>query len=139
MSTVIWKSDRDPENMRAGSTRRTIIETFTWQMRVQPHTWSPPTDLFETDSAYVVRIEVAGMRQQDFEVVLQDGYIIVRGVRADAPERRAFHQMEIRFGEFNTAVAIPGPVEVDKIEAEYEDGFLVIILPKAKPSQIHIT
>ncbi len=139
MTTVVWKSSKEPEHPRSSSKKRTVIETFSWQVRMQSHAWSPPTDLFETESAYVVRIEVAGMRHQDFEVTLHDGYVVVRGVRADAPERRAFHQMEIRFGEFNTAVAIPGPVNVDETVADYEDGFLVVILPKAAPNIINIS
>ncbi len=139
MTTVVWKSNKDPENSHSGNKKRTVIETFSWQMRTQSHAWSPPTDLIETATAYVVRIEVAGMRQQDFEVTFQDGYVVVRGIRVDSPERRAFHQMEIRFGEFSTAVSIPGPVNVDKIEADYEDGFLVIVLPKAASNLINIS
>ena len=46
--------------------------------------------------------------------------------------------MEIRFGEFSTAVELPPGVDVSKAEADYEDGFLNVILPKVKPTNINI-
>ncbi|MDX9992568.1 MAG: Hsp20/alpha crystallin family protein [Anaerolineales bacterium] len=110
--------------------RRMLVETIGWQMRVQHHVWGPPTDLFETESAYIVRVEVAGMREQDFSVVLENNYLSISGNRSEPHEHRAYHQMEVRFGEFQTVVALPGPVEIADSRAEYEDGFLTISLPK---------
>ena len=110
--------------------RRMVVDAIGWQVRLQRHLWSPPTDFYETELAYVVRVEVAGMRSQDFTVTLENNFLIVRGTRTDTPERRAYQQMEIRFGEFSTAVALPGPVLDDEAVAEYEDGFLTVILPK---------
>jgi HSP20 family protein len=119
--------------------RRMVLETLGWQVRMQAHIWSPPTDLFENEQNYVIRVEVAGMRQQDFSVVLDNNLLTISGSRPDTPERRAYHQMEVRFGEFSTTVAIPGPVNVETSTAEYEDGFLVVSLPKAGPIKINIT
>jgi HSP20 family protein len=116
--------------------RRMLVETIGWQVRVQHHVWSPPTDLFETQSDYVVRVEVAGMREQDFSVTLEHNYLTISGNRVEPHERRAYHQMEVRFGEFSTVVALPGPVDIKVSRAEYEDGFLTVILPKANPNQI---
>ncbi|PWH12426.1 MAG: hypothetical protein DDG60_13290 [Anaerolineae bacterium] len=118
--------------------RKMILETLGWQVRMQPHIWSPPTDLFENEQNYIVRVEIAGMRHQDFNVVLENNLLTISGSRLDPPERRAYHQMEVRFGEFSTTVAIPGPVNIEKSTAEYQDGFLTVILPKASPSKIHI-
>jgi HSP20 family protein len=111
--------------------RRMLVETIGWQMRLQHHIWSPPTDLFETQSAYIVRVEIAGMREQDFSVVLDNNYLTISGNRAETQQRRAYHQMEVRFGEFSTVVTLPGPVELASSHAEYEDGFLTVNLPKA--------
>jgi HSP20 family protein len=46
--------------------------------------------------------------------------------------------MEIRFGEFSTAIELPLGVDVSKTEADYKDGFLNVILPKLKPTNIII-
>jgi HSP20 family protein len=68
--------------------------------------------------------------------VLENNYLTISGNRAEPQQRRAYHQMEIRFGEFSTVVALPGPVEIANSGAEYEDGFLIVNLPKAPPTSI---
>ena len=127
MSNVTWKSQHgsaQPEK------RRMLVEAIGWQVRLQSHVWSPPTDLYELETSYMVRVEIAGMRQQDFSVQIENNYLIISGSRAEKPERRAYHQMEVRFGEFSSVVTLPGPVDVDSSSAEYEDGFLTVTLPK---------
>ncbi len=116
--------------------RREMLHAVSWQVRSK--VWSPPTDAYETEEHYVVRLEMAGMREDDFEVVLENNTLLISGSRPDLPERRAYHQMEIRFGKFSTAIEIPGPVDVEAAVAEYKDGFLIVKLPRAKPSQIKV-
>ncbi|MEW6403293.1 MAG: Hsp20/alpha crystallin family protein [Chloroflexota bacterium] len=110
--------------------RREVLHTVSWQVR--SGVWSPPTDVYETDDGFVARVEIAGMREEDFEVTVQNDLLMISGYRPDVPERRAYHQMEIRFGKFATAIGLPEPVNVDEARAEYKDGFLTIILPKVK-------
>lgn len=116
--------------------RREILHAVSWQVR--SNVWSPPTDEYETEIAYVVRVEIAGMREEDFEVLLENDTLLISGSRSDFPDRRAYQQMEIRFGKFATSVNILGPVDVDQAHAEYKDGFLTIVLPKATPNQIKV-
>jgi HSP20 family protein len=108
--------------------RRDVLHAVNWHVRST--TWSPPTDLYETEEACVVKVEIAGMRDEDFEVVFQDHVLVIRGQRADFNERRAYHQMEIRFGRFEVAVEVPAVVDLERSAAEYKDGFLVVMLPK---------
>jgi HSP20 family protein len=131
MPTVIRKSNETIMDFR-----REILQAVSWQVR--SNIWSPPTDAYETEEAYIVRMEIAGMREENFEVTLENDTLLIAGSRSDLPERRAYHQMEIRFGKFATAVGVPGPVNVDEALAEYKDGFLTITLPKAKPNQIKV-
>lgn len=131
MPTIIRKS----LSMLADS-RRDMLHAVSWQVR--SNVWSPPTDEYETDEAYVVRVEIAGMREEDFEVVIENEALLISGFRPDVAERRAYHQMEIRFGKFATAIGLPGPVNMDEARADYKDGFLTIVLPKSKPGQIKV-
>lgn len=116
--------------------KRDILRTLNWQ--VGANIWSPPTDEYETEAEYIIRMEIAGMREEDFEVSLENDTLFILGSRVDAAERRAYHQMEIRFGKFAAAVGLPGPVNMNEARAEYKDGFLTIRLPKAKPTQIKV-
>lgn len=114
-------------------TRREILRTIPWHVR--SNMWRPPTDVYETEENFVVRVEIAGMRDNDFEVALDNNILIISGSRPDLNERRAYHQMEIWFGKFEIAVEIPVLIDVDNSVAEYKDGFLMVNLPKAKPKQ----
>jgi HSP20 family protein len=105
-----------------------------WLLNRRTHVWRPPTDVYETEDQIVVQVEIAGVRQADFAVTLDDRRLTVSGVRHDpSAERRAYHQLEVHVGEFCTEVDLPGPVDDAAIEAEYSDGFLRVILPRAGP------
>ena len=117
-------------------TRREIFHAVSWQVRSSG--WSPPTDVYETEENFVVRVEVAGMKDADFEVAIENKVLMISGNRSEVNERRAYHQMEIRFGKFEIAVEIPVPVEIEKSIAEYKDGFLMALLPKARPQNIEV-
>ncbi len=112
--------------------RREVFHAVGWQVQVRTGLWSPPTDVYETESHYVVRVEIAGMREEDFEITVEHRFLSITGSRSDLPERRAYHQMEIRFGKFESIVGLPGAVDLDAARAEYKDGFLTVILPKAE-------
>jgi len=129
MPTIVRKSA-----LSVMENRREILHAVSWQ--VHSSVWSPPTDLFESDDAIVVRVEIAGMREEDFEVALENNALVIGGARADLPDRRAYYQMEIRFGKFSTSVALPAPVNEEAARAEYKDGFLTVTLPKAKPNKV---
>ncbi len=115
-----------------------ITETSRWRIISRPHAWRPPTDVYETDSAIIIRVEVAGMRESDFTISLVERNLTIRGIRQDTSERRAYHQLEIAFGEFNSEVELPYTIISDKVEAVYRDGFLRITLPIAQPKHIKV-
>jgi HSP20 family protein len=115
--------------------RREVLHAVSWQVR--SNTWSPPTDQYETEEAYVIRVEIAGMREDDFEVSLENNTLFISGSRLDnISERRAYQQMEIWFGKFASAIKLPGPVNIEQARAEYKDGFLVVVLPKINENKV---
>ena len=109
-----------------------------WHVSGYPLAWRPPTDVYITDDTIVIRVEIAGMRDGDFLISLENQILTVRGSRPDYPERRAYHQMEIRFGEFRTDIELHWPVDSENIDAEYRDGFLRLVLTKAKTHSVKI-
>ncbi|MCL4561244.1 MAG: Hsp20/alpha crystallin family protein [Chloroflexi bacterium] len=109
-----------------------------WQLTMHPTYWRPPTDVYETEDRYVIQVEIAGMRDGEFSVSIENNIISIRGVRQDVLDRRAFHQMEIRYGDFGTDIELPNLVDINLITAEYQDGFLWVNLPKAHPTKIKV-
>lgn len=100
--------------------------------------WQPPVDIHETDGTLIIKLELAGARADDLQVTLapDDRVLVVSGTRterhADREGRTRCHQLEIYFGPFERAIALPSDigVERDKITAVYRDGFLQIAIPK---------
>ena len=97
-------------------TRRETFHAVSWQ--VQTSGWSPPTDVYETEDNFVVRVEVAGLRDDEIDVEIENNVLMISGSRTDLNERRAYRQMEIRFGKFEIAVEIPVQIEVEKSRSE---------------------
>lgn len=126
-----WYSTDESESLRQGSIH--------WRNGVRSHIWRPATDVYETGDSIVVRVEIAGMQEEDFSISLNGSQLTVRGNRPDIQERRAYHQMEIFFGEFTTEVELPGPVVSDQVTAEYITGFLRLVFPKDQPKKIRVT
>jgi HSP20 family protein len=91
----------------------------------------PPTDVYETENCIEVKVEVAGMKTEDFHLSLSDHILTITGIRQDTSNKRAYQQMEILWGEFRTEVYLPIAIQKDRITASYQDGFLVVSLPKA--------
>jgi len=108
------------------------------EMYMRSHTWQPPVDIYETDHALVVRVEIAGMQENDFEIAISGRKLSIKGNRPDIPEKRAYHQMEIHYGDFSLEINLPFPVSGEKTEAHYRNGFLHVTLPKELPKQISI-
>lgn len=95
--------------------------------------WRPPVEVFETPSALVVRAEIAGLEAGQLSVVIDGDLLLLRGERPDnhSGGRRSYHEARIPYGAFGADVYIPFPVDADLTEAEYQDGFLRIVLPRA--------
>lgn len=111
---------------------------YEWYTAHNRRLWRPPTDVYETDSHVVVKIEVAGMREDDFKISLVNRRLVVSGRRRDPVGKLIYHNMEIRYGEFLSEVWIGWALDQSAIEASYEDGFLFIKLPKAKEHHVPI-
>lgn len=109
----------------------------------QPGTpWRPAMDIHETPDAVYVKIELAGMRDEDIDVTLHPDALVVTGERADEHEHdesACYHEAQIRYGPFRAVALLPSAVDGDAAEARYEQGMLRVTLPKVAPSQIPMT
>jgi HSP20 family molecular chaperone IbpA len=120
---------RKPQSLLV-ETKRELYSSVTWHVR--PSLWRPPTDVYETGASVVIKVEIAGMRDEDLEVIIQGNQLLISGKRMDSSERRAYHQMEIPYGKFVVNIELPVGVNTDGASADYKDGFLTINLPKEK-------
>jgi HSP20 family protein len=102
--------------------------------------WRPAVDVFETEKAIVVRLELAGIRISDLNVTVDGDCLRVSGVRqaASTDGVQRLHQMEIAFGPFERVVRLSVPFDRDAVSAHLEEGFLTVSLPKRLPQRRRI-
>ncbi|MCP4266947.1 MAG: Hsp20/alpha crystallin family protein [Candidatus Brocadiaceae bacterium] len=96
--------------------------------------WQPPTDVYETEKDIIIRIAVSGLRHEDVSVVFSDHILTVSGRRRDdsANQKVCYYQVEIRHGYFERKIKIPKHVDANNIHATYENGFILVTIPKAE-------
>jgi HSP20 family protein len=119
-----------------------------WPMLRMPWTdeamrFAPRADMVETPGAYEVTAELPGLKPEEFNVEFRDGALWITGEKHDekAEEGKTFHRVERRYGKFERMFAFAGRVHEDAITADFKDGVLKIVIPKAeevKPKPITV-
>ena len=97
--------------------------------------------LQDRDDLWKLLTAIAGMKEDRFQITLQNRHLIVSGNRRHplTPEQvTACHQLEIAKGEFRIHVQLPSSVNRDQVQATYHDGLLRIELPHMSPRHIPI-
>ncbi|MCC7354813.1 MAG: Hsp20/alpha crystallin family protein [Anaerolineae bacterium] len=109
-----------------------------WRPPTRMGHFHPPTDVYETDEGVAVIVEIAGLDERELSIYLQNRTLTIRGARRGPVGKVIYQQMEIQYGEFHTEVYLPWPVEEDKVDAQYEKGFLRVTLQKAQARRVPI-
>ncbi len=94
--------------------------------------WRPATDVYETESEFVVQMDLAGMDPAQIRVDFEGQALVVRGVRNETadPGRKHFHTMEINVGPFVRRVPVIQGVDAETATASYRGGFLFVTFRK---------
>ncbi len=94
--------------------------------------WKPYCDVYESEDEVRVVVEIAGVKPEGVEILVEGQRLIIKGNRPrQKPTKREYiQQMEINFGQFERVLELNGKVDVDKAVARSRNGFLEITLPK---------
>lgn len=101
--------------------------------------WTPASDIYETDSGYLIAMDLPGIDREALEIDVDENRLVVKGTREVAESRQ--HRTERPRGRFLRTFSVPASVDQANIGAEYKDGVLQIHLPKRteqKPKKIDI-
>lgn len=99
--------------------------------------WTPPVDLYETPTEYVLTAELPGLSRDQVDIHAEDSRIIIRGARGGANQGRdisceQYHRVERGHGRFSRAFTLPDPIDVSAVVAELKDGVLTVTMPKSQ-------
>lgn len=114
--------------------RRLRVE---WILAQNQRAFRPPFDVYETDQHIVIKVEIAGMQEEDFAVALDGRILHISGLRRDSAGKLAYQRMEINYGEFRVDIRLPHAVSESDIRASYDRGFLSVYVPR-QPRQRRI-
>ncbi len=102
----------------------------------------PPINVFQQGEDYLAIIELPGVNKDDLEVQAKENLIRISGKKTiNYKEGVSVHRRERVSGEFDRTLSIPVQVDPDGIKAEFRDGVLALLLPRAesdKPRSIKI-
>lgn len=93
--------------------------------------WRPPADVYETHSTIAIRVELAGVEQDELDVLLFEDAVVVEGTRrlpTEAPG--VYHAAQIRQGPFRLELPLPVPIDPEQVQARYERGLLEMTFSK---------
>lgn len=126
---------RDPERLQQEmeAVFRTLMPGGAAVAPGRPAVWRPALEVYETEGALVVSAEIAGMDEAQLRVSVDGDMLTIRGARPDPRQdaKRCYHEARIPYGAFGADIYIPFPVDADRSDADYTNGFLRIVLPRS--------
>jgi HSP20 family protein len=127
---IIWKN-REMDKMR-----REVDRLFNrmWDDFGSSLFSGPCMDISETQDVVVIRAELPGVESNDVQISVTDRTLYLSGEKKVKKVMRGeqFYRVERRFGSFSRKIELPCSVEVEEIKATYENGVLMIVMPKCK-------
>lgn len=105
--------------------------------------WAPSVDISETDTEFVIKVELPEVRKEDVKVSIHEGVLTIQGERKMEREekKKKYHRVERAYGRFARSFMLPENVDEESISASHKDGMLNVRLGKveeAKPKSIEI-
>jgi len=117
--------DRDPRSAATREARELAQRSSGWGVLA--------CEVYDDADRVSVRLEVPGMEKDDFDLQVQDDYLVVRGEKQMAQEHTegGYHISECAYGSFERAIPLPVGVQADGATASYKRGVLRVDLPKS--------
>lgn len=105
-----------------------------WTAEENGGTWNPLADLVEEPDAYVVKLEIPGMKAEDVHVDVNGDVLTIKGERKleEKKETDSYRMVERRHGSFERTFTFPNAVNPDAVQAELKDGLLTVRVTKSK-------
>lgn len=99
--------------------------------------WDLAVDLYEENGNIITKMHVPGIDASKIDITIENDILKVSGSRKKEEETKdkSYYRKEIRSGSFERYVQLPTEVQGNKAMASYQDGVLVITMPKKSPTE----
>ncbi|MCX7598628.1 MAG: Hsp20/alpha crystallin family protein [Armatimonadetes bacterium] len=95
----------------------------------------PPVDLVLTGEGYEARVDLPGVKPEDIKVVVEEGYLVIRGNKPAADAEGRVARRERQFGEFARSVPLPSDADASQASAKLENGVLTVKIGRRAPAK----
>ena len=107
-------------------------------VKQQVEQFSPRVDIAETEKTISLHVEIPGVQKEDVKISINEDRILsIRGEKkqSETIEGQQFVRVESRFGTFSRSFTLSDSIDINAIQAEFNNGILHITLPKIEPEQ----
>jgi HSP20 family protein len=112
------------------------------EIRSVPRGTFPAINLYDQGEAMVMVAETPGLKAEDLDLTVLHDTVTLKGHRdQQEAEGSRYYRRERGLGEFARTITLPGPINPEKVQAEYTDGVLTVRMAKAeetKPKKVEI-
>ena len=126
---------------RFGTLNRVLNQMLPEAAGAAAPVWVPPLEVAERSDAYLIAVELPGVREEELELSFESNVLTLRGRKLPTfaaeseGETMRLHVSERQAGAFERSVRLPEYVEGDRIEARFVDGVLQVTVPKSPAAQ----
>ena len=100
-------------------------------------TWAPPVDIRESEDAVMLALDLPGLSKENVNITLENHVLTISGERRFEADQQneTIHRLERAYGAFTRSFTLGPTVQSDNVEANFQDGVLLIKVPKAEASK----
>lgn len=95
-------------------------------------------DIYEKDNKYYIEMEVPGFKKEDIDISLKDGYLTIKAEKKtsneEKDENKKFLRKERNYFKTERSFNL-GNIDEENIDASFENGILIIVIPKAEENK----
>ena len=97
----------------------------------------PAINIYDDSESFIVRAELPGVKSDDIDIQVTGKTLNIKGTRKIDPveEKFSYHRRERKWGDFRRAVDLPEPIDSEKVSANFNNGVLEVLLPRAEQAK----
>ena len=113
-----------------------LFESFFDHKNIDRHGINLACDIEESEKYILFSFDLPGLSEKDISIEVKEGVLVISGERTEELSDKSVRKFKgRRFGSFNQSFGLPKSVDQEKIEADYTNGVLKILLPKTEVAQ----
>ena len=114
----------------------TVFKNNVYSQNIR-ESWTPAVDINEDNTSFILNADIPGLNKSDIDISVEDNSLKISGSREykKTDEGTEYHYQERNHGKFFRSFKLPINIDEENITANFKNGILTVILPKAKEAQ----